>query len=151
MYLELVILYMKKLKKELQCNYIYIILFIIAIIYSILYINFIKLNSIYDKNQTVFYGYIISKKVDGDKLNVIIKSKEKLMINYRFKTKKEKDNFNLKYGDYIKVIGDLKEINSNTNFGLFNYKKYLYYKRIYYVVNTKKIVKKRIILTYYLL
>ena len=63
---------------------------------------------------------------------------------YPFKSKYTKDDKefnNLSYGDKIKVKGTLITPSKNTNQNTFNYQKYLYYKKIYYLVEATSINK----------
>lgn len=88
--------------------------------------------SIYNKNTKQVIGTIYSCKYKDDKTIIEIKNKEKLLINYYGK-------FNCKLGTKIKVNGEIKKPNENTNFYLFNYKKYLLSKKIYYTFSATKI------------
>ena len=90
-------------------------------------------------NETEIKGYIKKINIDGDKLSMIVKSNEKIVVNYYFKTEEEKNSFNLELNDYIKVIGTMKKPSNNTIFNMFSYKNYLYTKRIFYISNSTKI------------
>ena len=127
---------MKKLKIILVFKIIFLVL-------SIFYIfgYYFNHKSKYFGNEKEFYGYIKSIKIDGDKLNLVISAKENLNVNYYFNTEIEKNNFDLKIGDYVKIYGELDVPSSNTNFNLFNYKKYLLSKKIYYSIKCSKIEK----------
>lgn len=132
-------LYLKKLKIVLQYNYIYYLILFFSLLYVFLYISFIKPNSIYLVNTNKVTGYIIDKKINDEKISLVIKAKEKILVNYYFK-KNEKIN-DLKYGDYVTVYGTSITLKNNTNFNMFNYKKYLYSKKIFYIMKCNKIVK----------
>ena len=132
-------LYLKKLKIVLQYNYIYYLILFFSLLYVFLYISFIKPNSIYLVNTNKVTGYIIDKKINDEKISLVIKAKEKILVNYYFK-KNEKIN-DLKYGDYVTVYGTSITLKNNTNFNMFNYKKYLYSKKIFYIMECNKIVK----------
>ena len=127
---------MKKLKIILVFKIIFLVL-------SVFYIfgYYFNHKSKYFGNEKEFYGYIKNIKVDGDKLNLVIYAKENLNVNYYFNTEDEKNNFDLKIGDYVKFYGELTVPSTNTNFNLFNYKKYLLSKKIYYSVKCSKIEK----------
>lgn len=128
---------MKKLKYLLQLNKFFITVLIITVIYSLLVTNFIKYESKYNINNSEFTLYITKYKVDSNKLNLELKGKEKLIGNYYFKSIKERDNFykNYNIGDKILVKGKLNIPSNNTIPNTFNYKKYLYNKRIFYALN----------------
>lgn len=128
--------YMKKLKIALQSNKLFYILLSVSIIYTFLFIKYSNINI---PNRSNYYGYITDYNIDGDKLSLIIKSNEKILVNYYFKTQKDKNSFNLSLGDYIKVYGNAKEPSERRNFGLFDYKKYLFTKKINYIVDSSKL------------
>ena len=69
--------------------------------------------------------------------------KENLVGRYYFKTIDEKENFIEEYnlGDKIKVNGTLNVPQNNTIFNLFNYKNYLYNKRVYYILTISNMEK----------
>ena len=88
-------------------------------------------------------GIITKYKIDGDKVTIYLKAKEKLIINYYFKNEVEKNHYikNIKLGDEIKVTGVFYEAPNNTVPNLFNYQKYLYQNKIYYQVSATSITK----------
>ncbi|MBR3116724.1 MAG: DNA internalization-related competence protein ComEC/Rec2 [Bacilli bacterium] len=124
---------MIKLRITLLLNIVLIIVIIFCYFINKTYIS--KFNG----NETEIKGYIRKINIDGDKLSMIIKSSEKIVINYYFKTEEEKNSFDLELNDYIKVIGSMRVPTNNTLFNMFNYKNYLYTKRIFYVFNSNKI------------
>ena len=134
--MELVVNYMKRLKYILQHRYLFKILAIIVLILAITYTNIIKKESIY-KEETSFVGIVYKQKIFDDKMIFYLKAKEKIIVEY-YKV----GDKNIKIGDTIKVDGILTKPNNNTIPNLFNYKKYLYYNDIFYIVkatNVKKI------------
>ena len=57
---------------------------------------------------------------------MIIKNKEKIIVNYYIKTLEEKSLLEkLNIGDYYSFKGEIKIPSKNTNFNLFNYQNYL--------------------------
>ena len=128
--------YLKKLKTLLQSNYIYYFLLLFSIIMTLIVINS-NINSVYDENVNTIEGYVKDYKISSDKLIIYIKDKEDLVV-YSDKI------LNISYGDIIKVNGYLKKPSNNTNFNLFNYKKYLLSRKIKYIVYSDdiKVVKK---------
>lgn len=78
--------------------------------------------------------------IDKDQLKLDIKGKEKVIASYYFKTKKEKEKIlsMIQIGDKLGIKGVFKRPNKNTTEGLFNYRKYLERKRIYYLVEIEK-------------
>jgi len=138
MYLELKMQCLKQLKIILQYS-IYILL-ILSLIYS--YIYNINYKSKYTTENTL-YGYITYYYIDGNKLSLEIKGKEKLLGIYYFKDINDLNNFKIMYklGDYVKLKGKLQMPNENTIFNNFNYKKYLKYEQINFVFNIDSINK----------
>lgn len=134
---------MIKLRTLLLCNYLYYVLLIISVIYSLIYINFHIKESIYKGNEKETIGNITDKSIDGNKLSMIVKNKEEIIVNYYIEDKREliyiKNNYNL--GDTIYIKGELISPINNTVFNLFNYKKYLYNKNIYWLFSAEKIKK----------
>ena len=133
---------MLKLRTILLHDKLYYLIFIVVIIITIINIKIPK-TSIYDLNATEVTGKIIYQSINGNKLKLIIKNKEKLIVNYYFKEKNDKtlyqNTFHL--GDYIKVEGEFIKAKSATTKYLFDYKKYLYHKNIFFIINTQKITK----------
>ncbi|MBR4830701.1 MAG: DNA internalization-related competence protein ComEC/Rec2 [Bacilli bacterium] len=128
--------YLQRLKIILLQNRFLILFLLITIIYCSL---FILLFNPKELNDTSITGYIYDYKIDGNKLTLKIKSRKRVVVNYYFKTEKEKNSYNLEYGDHIKLKGEYTSISENTNFNMFNYKKYLYSKKIYYQFNASNI------------
>lgn len=126
--------FLTKLKKILQFKIL--ILVCITILYCCFVINSLP-KSKYQLGETEFVGIIQDIKYSDNKVTLIIDAKEKLIANYYIDDALE---FNYKLGDKIKIIGELTLPSSNTNFNLFNYKKYLLSKKINYIVNIKNVV-----------
>ena len=133
---------MLKLRTILLHDYIYYILLSITVLITIINI-LVPRQSIYNENIKSIEGKIISLSITGDKLNLTIKNKEKLLVTHYFKSKKEKINFQKNYhlGDIIEVKGDLSIPKKNTTKYLFNYNSYLKHKNIYYTVTSTNIKK----------
>lgn len=130
---------MKKLK---------IILGLSLIIILIFNLNY---KSKYNDSATYIEGIIDKYKFDGSKLSLEVLGKERIVCNYYFDTIEEKEAFKkkIKYGQTIYLEGKINIPNENTNFKLFNYRKYLLSKKIYYVFNIEKIeIKNNINLLY---
>ena len=134
---------MKKLRTILQSRYLFKIIAVLLLMYSILIVNLVKKESIYCEDDTLFIGTIIEKKISDSKLTLVLYNKEKLLINYYFNHESELEYYNnyLKLGDVIRVNGILSLPKSNTIENGFNYRRYLYYQKIYWIVNAKKITK----------
>ena len=89
--------------------------------YAFIYISNDKIEI---RNEDVIVGKIINIRKSDNKLSYEIKNKEKILVNYY------NGDLNFKLGDTIKVFGKYKEIEENSVFNLFNYKKYLLSKNI---------------------
>ena len=133
---------MKKLKKILQSKKILLIILITAISSSIIFTKYIKLDSKYN-DETTFTGTIEEYFIDGDKFSFTIKSLEKelLKCTYYFKGLEEKQYFEniIGYGYTITINGTISIPKQNTIPNTFNYKKFLYNKKIYRIINVESI------------
>lgn len=133
---------MLKLRTILLHDKLYYLIFIVVIIITIINIK-IPRTSIYDSTTTKVTGKIISQSIEGNKLKLIIKNKEKLIVNYYFKEENEKNIYQTKFhlGDYIKVEGEFIKPKPATTKHLFDYKEYLYHKNTFFIINTQKLTK----------
>ena len=129
---------MRRLRYILQSNYVIKIITILLFVIDIIYTNYHCFKSKYDEDNTEFIGIVTNYELKKDKIVIEIKGYEKLIVNYKYND----EIFNkLSYGDKILVKGKLYVPNKNSNFNVFNYQKYLYYKKIYYIVNASSIDK----------
>lgn len=129
---------MKRLRHILQSKHLIKIITIIIFIITLLYTNYYPFKLKYTKDDKEFIGIVTKYEVKEDKITIEIKAKEKLLITYKYQ---DKEFNNLSYGDKIKVKGTLITPSKNTNQNTFNYQKYLYYKKIYYIVEATSINK----------
>jgi len=132
-----------KLRTILLYDTFYIILVIFILLYSLINVNISK-NSRYSGNETKLRGFIKNYNIDGNKLTIYLREKETVIGTYYFDKETDKEEFikNYKLGDFIEVIGAMKLPKENTVFNLFNYRKYLYNKDIFYlfdIIDIKKI------------
>ena len=132
---------MIRLKRILQHRYFFGVLAFCFILYSLFVYYFINFNSYYNGFEKSLQGTVNSYSINGDKLTIYLKAKEIVIVNYYFKSLNEKTYFedNLKLGDLISVAGELEEPERNRVFNGFDYKKYLYNKHIFYLMNANKI------------
>lgn len=128
---------MRSLKTILQYNKLFIVFFIFLCIYILLFTKIIKYESKLDIRKNVFEGVITSIKFEGDRLVLDVKGEERLIANYYVKSKEEKNTILdvIHHGDKIMLKGTLKVPFNNTIPNNFNYKKYLYNKKIYYTLS----------------
>ena len=136
---------MRSLKTTLQYNKLFIVFFIFLCIYILLFTKIIKYESKLDIRKNVFEGVITSIKFEGDRLVLDVKGEERLIAYYYVKSKEEKNTILdvIHHGDKILLKGTLKVSFNNTIPNNFNYKKYLYNKKIYYTlsVDSYEIIK----------
>ena len=133
---------LKKLKTILQSKFFYFILIILTFIY-VYYKNNSDIKTKYNGSENSFIGIIDKINIDGNKLTIELKAKEKLLLNYYIKTEQELDYISNNYflGDKIKISGTLDIPKENTVFNLFNYRNYLKSKKIYWILNCTKLEK----------
>ena len=115
-------LYMKRLR------IILIFSFIILFLYNL------NPRSKYSLDEKNVVGVIDKYKFNGNKLEMEVKGKERIICNLYFNTIEEKEEYmkKIKLGQTVYLEGVMKEPSQNTNKYLFNYKKYLLSKKIYY-------------------
>ena len=131
---------MIKLKTILQYNNTFRVIALLVLLYSLAVTLIPNYKSKYNINETKFILNIVSYKIDGNKLSLTLKGKEKLSGTYYIKTEEEKKYLeeNLKLNDALEIIGTLKTPPNPTVPNSFNYKKYLYYNKIYYLLNIEE-------------
>ena len=129
---------MKRLKTILQSRYIFKILTLLILIITIIYTKYYPFKSVFNTNDTEFIGIVEDYIIKDNQIKISLKSKERIIVTYKYTGKVFN---NLSYGDKIKVTGVLKEPSTNNIFNNFNYKKYLYNKKIYYIIEASKIDK----------
>ena len=110
-------------------------MFIFLVIYVFIATKIIQYDSIYNGDESSITGSIISYSINGNKLKMNIKDKEEVIATYYIKTEEElvylKENIGI--GKTITVNGTLNKPLNNTIPNTFNYKKYLYNNKIYYL------------------
>ena len=122
---------MLRLRKILLCDYLYISIFILVLIISLIRLNIPNKSNL--KTNT-FTGIITKIEYKSDKTNLYITNKETI-IAYTYK------NININLGDKVKAYGEFIKPSSNTTNYLFNYKKYLSRRNIFYLVKITSIKK----------
>lgn len=119
------------LRKILLSNILYYLILLISILYIFIYSKLYIPQEIKIKENYILK--INNYNIDGNKLTIEFNN---LRGTYYFETEEDlryfKSNYNL--GDIIKVKGTLKVPNNNTIPNTFNYKKYLYHKKINYIL-----------------
>ena len=118
---------MNQLRTILQSKYFFLLLFSLTLFLIILRTRIICHNSIYNINENKFVGIV--EKINSN--SITLKSTENLII--------QTNNFPYQLGSKIEVIGNLSTPNNNTIPNTFNYRKYLYYQNIFYIVKPTNI------------
>lgn len=131
---------MIKLRTILLQSNIYRVTIVGVIIYALIVTLLPKYESVYKGSEEDFLCSIDNYKIEEDKMKLELVCKEKLVGSYYFKNNeykffKEKVNI----GSSVIVKGKLVSPKNNTVPYLFNYKKYLYNKRIYYTLKIDSI------------
>ncbi|NLL01596.1 MAG: ComEC family competence protein, partial [Mollicutes bacterium] len=125
---------MLRLKILLKSNFLYYLLIGVALVYSLLHTYVIKYQSKYDLNYQEITGTIIKINHEANKYKLEIKGKEKI-IGYYY----SEEDLNLQLGMKIKVNGLLYLPSNNTIPNTFNYRKYLYNHKIFYLMKIDNI------------
>ena len=127
--------HLTNLKLLLRCNILFIILFLFAIIYVFIFTVFIKYESKYVGSETKINGKIDEYSINGNKLQMEISGKEKIIATYYINTEEEKEYLlkTIGIGKSIYLSGSLNNPINNTIPNNFNYKNYLYNKKIFYL------------------
>lgn len=131
---------MIKLRTILLQSNIYRVTIVGVIIYALIVTLLPKYESVYKGSEEDFLCSIDNYKIEEGKMNLELVCKEKLVGSYYFKNDeykffKEKVNI----GSSVIVKGKLVSPKNNTVPYLFNYKKYLYNKRVYYTLKIDNI------------
>ena len=111
---------------------LYKILILIITFLSLILILIYKDKSLYTGEEKSVNGIVYSCKYSKDKTVIKIKAKENILINYY-------DYFPCKLGIKVKATGAINKPSNNTNFYLFNYRKYLLSEKIHYILKADKI------------
>ena len=128
---------MIQLRRILLYDNLYRVLLFLTIIYALYMTIFIKHESKYKGDESLFNCKLNSYKIDGNKLDMNLYCKEKIKATYYIKSLEEKEYLsnNLKLDSTLSIKGNLEKPSNNTIPYMFNYKKYLYNNKIYYLLN----------------
>lgn len=131
---------MIKLRTILLQSNIYRVTIVGVIIYALIVTLLPKYESVYKGSEEDFLCSIDNYKIEEDKMKLELVCKEKLVGSYYFENDeykffKEKVNI----GSSVSIKGKLVSPKNNTVPYLFNYKKYLYNKRVYYTLKIDSI------------
>lgn len=126
---------LNNLKLILRCNILFIILLIFSLLYIFLFTVIIKYESKYDGTETSITGKIKEYSINGSKLQMTIAAQEDIIATYYIKSKEEKETLlkRVGIGKTISLSGTLELPLNNTIPNNFNYRKYLYNQKIFYL------------------
>ena len=131
---------MIKLRTILLQSNIYRVTIVGVIIYALIVTLLPKYESVYKGSEEDFLCSIDNYKIEEDKMNLELACKEKLVGSYYFKNDEYKFfKKKVNIGSSVIVKGKLVSPKNNTVPYLFNYKKYLYNKRVYYTLKIDSI------------
>ena len=143
--------FLLRLKIILQSNYFYFIVFILLFFFVFIKTKVIIYESKISSDIKEITAKITSYKIDGDKISFWFQAEENFIGTYYIKSEKEKiylEN-NLKTGLELDLLGEINEISNNSIPNTFNYKKYLYNKKIYTSFLINKIIIKNTKLSFF--
>lgn len=131
---------MIKLRTILLQSNIYRVTIVGVIIYALIVTLLPKYESVYKGSEEDFLCSIDNYKIEEDKMKLELVCKEKLVGSYYFKNDEYKFfKKKVNIGNRVIVKGKLVSPKNNTVPYLFNYKKYLYNKRVYYTLKIDSI------------
>ena len=128
--------YLNRLKAILASRYLFKVLFILSLVYIVIFINLSKKESYYNEEVNELTGIVTNYKYNDDKYTIYLKAKEKVVVTY-----KPNENLNINFGDTIKIKGIFYKPSSNTIPNIFDYKKYLERKDIFYIFKANDLKK----------
>ena len=128
---------MLRLRKILLHDALFYLIFALVILLTIFRLSIVK-SSIYNTNTKKVEGIVKDIHIINDKVDITLKAKEDLIVTYY---KKDKEQININIGDKILEIGKFIKPTSPKSKYLFNYKKYLERKNIYFQVKATSIIK----------
>jgi len=125
---------LKRLKNILR--YRFLPLIIITFVVCVISLR-IQPETQYNLDDNIFTGIIEHIEKEEDRIQFLLSSKEKFLVNYY----PNGEAFPYKLGDKITIFGELSTPKSNDNFNLFNYRNYLKSRGINYILGATKIEK----------
>ena len=128
---------MLRLRKILLSDYLYLGIIIIVSLITIVRL-LLPVKSNYSEYSNKFTGTIQKIIINDDKVTLYLKNKETIIGTYYLN---RLNVTNLKLGDTLTITGTFKEPSMNTTEYLFNYRKYLKRKNIFYIVEIDSLRK----------
>ncbi len=134
-------LFTKRLKIILRSNSFYGILFLFLSFFVFFCTQIVHYQTKFDENTKCIEAKILSYSIDGDKLSMVLKEREKFIATYYISSAHEKEilESRLQVGAMILLNGKEREVLGQTIPHTFDYKKYLYSQRIYFAFSVETI------------
>ena len=141
---------MRRLKTILQSKYPIKVTAIIIVILDLIFLKCYTYQSKYSGSETKITGIVTNIIDNSDYLTIYLQAKELILVKYYYQDKNNLPQIEL--GSRVSIEGTIERPFNNTIKNLFNYKDYLYSKKIYYLMNTSKlnIINSNQSLLYYL-
>ena len=124
---------MIKLRTILLSKYLYIFFFVLSLFFVFFKVKIIKVNTNIKKEETHLVGRIRKITEKEDTTTIKIKVKKEYVIGYI----KKKVNYSL--NDKIELEGTLERPKNNTLPNQFNYRKYLYRNKTFYIMKIEQV------------
>lgn len=124
---------MIKLRTILLSKYLYIFFFVLSLFFVFFKVKIIKVNTNIKKEETHLVGRIRKITKKEDTTTIKIKVKKEYVIGYI----KKKVNYSL--NDKIELKGTLEKPKNNTLPNQFNYRKYLYRNKTFYIMKIEQV------------
>ena len=131
---------MLRLRKILLSDYLYLVIVMVISLITIIRL-FIPIESNYGEQSNKFTGIVQKIIIKDDQVTIYLKNKETIIGTY-YLNRLNITNLNL--GDKVTVTGTFKIPSTNTTEYLFNYKKYLKRKNIFYTVEIDSLKRVKI-------
>ncbi len=116
-------------------------MFLLVCLYVFFFTKVVHYETKIDAKIKILEAKLVSFTIDGDKLSMELKQREKIVATYYIKNKEEKEYLenHLKIGLHLRLVGEKSEVFSNTIPNTFDYKAYLYHQRVYFTFMVTKI------------
>ena len=113
----------QKLKIILQSKYFIFISLFLALLYIFITTKVIVYDTKYSLDTNILTGNVVSYTIDGNKLNMLIKAREKVQVTYYINSLEEKEYLQkeLLIGQKVVLEGKITRPYQNTIPNTFNY------------------------------
>lgn len=125
---------MIRLRTILLSNKLYLTILLLTVLYVIIQIFFVKMHTTISLDEDTFYGRVKEITYQEEQVKIKLKVKKEYIIGYI-----DKEKFSLQLNDKVYVKGALELPKNNTIINGFNYKKYLYYNKTFYLMQIEQI------------